>query len=80
MATDTKPTGSGKLVIGAEPWGEIFVDRVDKGPTPKELVVSAGHHVVEIVFSGVDPPRRQTMILDLANDETRDLHADFTKP
>ena len=40
----------------------------------------AGHHVVEVIFGGEDPPRSQKFPLDLGDGDTRDVLADFTKP
>ncbi|MEJ7600317.1 MAG: protein kinase [Kofleriaceae bacterium] len=71
-------TGTAKLKIGADPWGEIYVDGTARGRTPAELEVSAGRHVVEIVYRGEDPPRKKTFTVDLTTGETRPVQADFT--
>ncbi len=65
------------LKIGADPWGEIYVDGKARGRTPAELVVPAGHHTVEIVFPAETPPRKQTFAVDLAPGESKPLQADF---
>jgi serine/threonine protein kinase len=65
------------LKIGADPWGEIYVDGKPMGRTPRELVVSAGRHTVEIVFPAETPPRKQTFAVDLAAGEAKPLQADF---
>jgi serine/threonine-protein kinase len=71
------PKGSATLQVGADPWGEIYVDGKSMGRTPRELTVSPGHHNVEIVFPAENPPRKQTFAVDLANGETKALQADF---
>jgi serine/threonine-protein kinase len=67
----------GTLKIGADPWGEIFVDGKPSGNTPRELSVAEGHHTVEVVFPGVTPPRRQTFAVDVTGGETKTVQADF---
>ncbi|HTL38124.1 MAG TPA: PEGA domain-containing protein, partial [Kofleriaceae bacterium] len=69
--------GTGTLQVGADPWGEIYVDGKSMGRTPKELTVGAGHHTVEVVFAGETPPRKQTFAVDIANGETKPIQADF---
>jgi tRNA A-37 threonylcarbamoyl transferase component Bud32 len=76
-AGDVVPTGRATLEIGADPWGEIYIDGKPMGQTPKSLPVSAGRHTVEIVFPAVQPPRKQTFVVDLGAGETKPLHADF---
>jgi serine/threonine-protein kinase len=71
------PKGSATLQVGADPWGDIYVDGKSMGRTPRELTVSPGHHTVEIVFPAENPPRKQTYAVDLANGETKALQADF---
>jgi eukaryotic-like serine/threonine-protein kinase len=76
-----RPTGTATLKIGANPWGDVVIDGVRKGRTPIEpFSVPAGHHVVEVIFGGEDPPRTQRFPVDLANGDTKDVFADFTKP
>lgn len=73
------PRGSATLQVGADPWGDIYVDGKSMGRTPRELKVAPGHHTVEIVFPAENPPRKQTFAVDLANGETKPLQADFTR-
>jgi hypothetical protein len=76
-----RPAGSATLTIGANPWGNVLVDGKRIGRTPIEhLSVAAGHHVVEVIFGGEDPPRSQKFPLDVADGDTRDVLADFTHP
>lgn len=70
--------GTAVLKIGADPWGEIYVDGRLMGRTPRELVVPAGRHTVEVVFPAETPPRKQTFAVDLATGETKPLQADFS--
>jgi serine/threonine-protein kinase len=69
--------GTATLRLGADPWGEIAIDGVAQGTTPKQLTVPAGHHTVEITYPAVTPPRKQTFGVDLAPGETKQLLADF---
>jgi serine/threonine protein kinase len=69
--------GTAKLKIGADPWGEIYVDGTPRGRTPAVIEVPAGKHVVEIVYRGEDPPKKKSFTVDLAADEIRPLQADF---
>jgi serine/threonine protein kinase len=76
-AMDAAAKGTATLQVGADPWGEIYVDGKLMGRTPKELTVSAGRHTVEVVFAGETPPRKQTFAIDVANGETKPIQADF---
>ncbi|HWN67145.1 MAG TPA: protein kinase, partial [Haliangium sp.] len=40
----------GTLKVGANPWGEVYLDGVRLGRTPHAWQVPAGAHVVEVVF------------------------------
>ncbi|HWO21142.1 MAG TPA: PEGA domain-containing protein, partial [Kofleriaceae bacterium] len=75
-----RPTGEATLVIGANPWGDIYIDGTRKGRTPTTIVVPAGKHAIEVVFGGEDPPRTKRFAIDLRAGETQQLDADFTKP
>jgi hypothetical protein len=76
-AIDAGTRATATLTVGADPWGEIYVDGAPMGRTPRELVVPAGRHTVEIVFPAETPPRKQTFAVDLAAGETKPLQADF---
>ncbi len=53
-------TGVGKLKVGANPWGEVYVDGERLGRAPNAWSVPAGPHVVEVVFPiGEVKPRRR---------------------
>ena len=73
----TTARGTATLTIGADPWGEIYIDGKSAGRTPREIKVSAGRHTVEIVFPAETPPRKQTFAVELANGETKAVQADF---
>jgi hypothetical protein len=80
-ATPARATGTATLTIGANPWGNVLLDGKKIGRTPIErLSVPAGHHVIEVVFGGEDPPRTLRYPVDLRDGETKDVLADFTRP
>ena len=73
-----RPAGVATLKIGAQPWGEVFVDGVkQKNRAPGTFPVTAGKHVVEVVFPEADPPRKQRFTVDLAPDQTTELFAEL---
>jgi serine/threonine-protein kinase len=75
------PIGRGKLTIGADPWGEVYIDGVKQpGTTPMTVDISVGRRVIEIVFGGEDPPRRKRFDVEVKPDGNAPLHADFNKP
>lgn len=72
-------TGTAKLTIGANPWGDIAIDGTPRGRTPKVIDVPAGKHLVELTFSGDDPPVKKTFPIDVAPGQNLPIQADFTK-
>jgi serine/threonine-protein kinase len=77
----THPTGTATLTVGASPWGTVLLDGRKIGRTPIEhLSVPAGRHLIEVTFSGEDPPRTLKYPVELSDGEARDILADFTKP
>jgi hypothetical protein len=77
-SSDARPTtATATLMLGADPWGEIYIDGKPYGHTPKQIPVASGHHEVEIVFPAENPPRKQTFAIDLTTGETRSISADF---
>jgi serine/threonine-protein kinase len=70
-------TGTAKLTIGANPWGDIVIDGQPRGRTPKAIDVPAGKHTVEITFSGEDRPVKKTFPIDVAAGQTLPIHAEF---
>jgi hypothetical protein len=80
-AGSARSAGSATVSIGAIPWGNVTLDGKRIGRTPIErLSVTAGHHLIEVVFSGEDPPRSLKYPLDLTDGDSKDVLADFTKP
>jgi eukaryotic-like serine/threonine-protein kinase len=80
-AAPARPRGTATLTIGANPWGDVLLDGKKIGRTPIErLSVPAGHHVIDVIFGGDDPPRTSRHTVDLADGEAKDVLADFTKP
>jgi hypothetical protein len=73
------PRATAQIKVGANPWGEVFLDGKPAGRTPTTLTVSAGRHEIEVAFPPADPPRRETYRLDLGAGETRSVLADFTR-
>ncbi len=76
---DAAATGRGMLRIGAKPWAKIVLDGVATGKTaPTLLSVTAGKHVVKLIFSGEDPPLERTFTVTVKPGETVPIQADFT--
>ena len=73
------PVGTATLTIGANPWGDITIDGIKRGRTPKSIEVSAGKHVVELTFSGDDPPVKKSFPIDVTAGQALPIQADFTK-
>ena len=55
----------GWIRFNVRPWGQIYIDGENKGPTPpiKKIAVSPGRHVIE-VRNHASTPFRQTIVLD----------------
>ncbi len=73
------PTGTATLTIGANPWGDITIDGVKRGRTPKSIEVTAGKHLVEVTFSGDDPPVKKSYPIDVTPGQNLPIQAEFTK-
>ncbi len=75
---DTASAASATLVVGATPWGDVYIDGVKmRTQAPHEFSVSAGHHDVRVVFSADSPAPEKTFAVDLAPTETKSVEADF---
>ena len=72
-------TGTATLKIGADPWADIAIDGVARGRTPTEITVPAGHHVVELIYRGDDPPKKKAFPIDPAPNEVVPLQWTFDK-
>jgi hypothetical protein len=73
--------GTAVLKVGANPWGEVYLDGSKLGRAPGAWSVPAGRHLVEVRFpvAGKEQTRRFPVVL--APDETRSLGVvDFTTP
>ncbi len=69
--------GTARLIVGADPWGEVSLDGAPLGRAPGAWTVPAGPHDVEVVLP-VDPPQRQRFHVDLAAGGSAKLFAPFT--
>ncbi|HUQ04572.1 MAG TPA: serine/threonine-protein kinase [Kofleriaceae bacterium] len=79
-AATTRATG--KLKVGAVPWGEVYVDgKKLPGQAPKTWDVPAGPHTIEIVFPATeDEPeirKRFDVVVPAGGEET--VSADFSR-
>jgi tRNA A-37 threonylcarbamoyl transferase component Bud32 len=74
---DARPAASARLVVGADPWGEVYVDGHHLGRTPFDQEIPAGHHEIEVRFPAVDPPLSKTFQVDLAPGADQKLFAPF---
>ena len=77
VTIDAGIVGTATLKLGADPWGEIYIDGKPFGTTPRQLAVSAGRHTVEIVYTADTPPRKQTFSVELGAGEVKSLEAEF---
>jgi serine/threonine-protein kinase len=74
----TVVAGKAKLEVGADPWGDVVIDGIPQSKrAPSSYDVTAGHHNVDVIFKGVDPPLKKSFQVDLAADETKHIQADF---
>ena len=71
---------SATLVVGANPWGDVFLDGI-KLPrhAPADFSIPPGHHEVKVVFPAESPPLEKACAIDIAAGETKRCDADFTK-
>jgi hypothetical protein len=73
-----RPTGKATLKIGADPWGEVVIDGAKQTKnTPIDVEVGAGHHVIDVIYRGVDPPLTKHFQIDLADGESKTITATF---
>ncbi len=71
---------TGRLRVGANPWGEVFLDGKRLGRAPNEWTVAAGRHQVEVVFPGDDTELRRRFDVDVPAGGTDSVMANFTTP
>ena len=74
-----EPRDPAQIKVGANPWGEVYLDGKLAGRTPMTLTVPPGRHEIEVAFPVGETPRRETYRLDLGAGETRSVLADFTQ-
>ncbi|MCW5805142.1 MAG: PEGA domain-containing protein [Deltaproteobacteria bacterium] len=74
------PAGLGKLLFGAEPWADVYIDGIKRGITPIALDLTVGRHTIELVFGGEDPPRRKRFERDVRLGDNEPVHANFNQP
>jgi serine/threonine protein kinase len=72
-----RPHGDGVLVLASNPWCNVAVDGVDKGPTPLSLKLPAGRHSVALHNSEFGINRILTVTL--APNETMRKRLDFAR-
>ncbi|MBK9032748.1 MAG: PEGA domain-containing protein [Myxococcales bacterium] len=74
------PAAKGQLRVGADPWGEVFLDGRRLGRAPNQWDVPAGAHVVEVVFPGEAGEVRRRFEIDVPAGERASVFADFKAP
>jgi len=73
-----RPTGKATLKIGADPWGEVVIDGAKQSKnTPIDVEVGAGHHVIDVIYRGVDPPLTKHFQVDVSDGESKTVTANF---
>jgi len=75
---DPAPAPSGKIQVGASPWGEVYVDGNRIGRTPGTWSVAAGAHRIEVVFPGTEAAQRRTFDVTVTPGEITPVFAEFT--
>ncbi|MBK7198828.1 MAG: serine/threonine protein kinase [Myxococcales bacterium] len=70
----------GELRVGANPWGEVFVDGQRLGRAPNQWSLAAGHHTVVVVYPGDDGEVRRQFEVDVPAGDRAAVFADFTGP
>jgi hypothetical protein len=74
---DARPAATGTLKVGADPWGEVYVDGRRLGRAPGVWPVAAGRHVVEVVFPSEQGELRRRFPVDVAASAEARVFADF---
>ena len=76
------PTRSGRLTVGAVPWGEVYLDgRRLPGQAPRSWDVPAGRHQVDVVFPATEdePEVRRRFEIVVPADGEQSVSADFSR-
>ncbi|MBP8811777.1 MAG: PEGA domain-containing protein, partial [Kofleriaceae bacterium] len=66
--------------VGANPWGEVFLDGRRLGRAPNEWTVPAGAHAVDVVFPGDDGESRRRFSVEVPAGDRAVVFADFAAP
>jgi serine/threonine protein kinase len=72
------PAAAARLRVGAIPWGNVTVDGVARGRTPRDLELPAGAHTIDVEYPIGTPPQRETFKVTLQPGENRSVVADFS--
>jgi hypothetical protein len=72
------PATMGSLKVGADPWGEVYVDGKKLGNAPNQWPVKTGKHQVVVVFPGPDGEVKKPFTVTVKEGETSSVFADFT--
>ncbi len=77
---DAGRAATGVLRVGANPWGEVFLDGRRLGRAPNEWTVPAGAHAVDVVFPGDDGESRRRFSVEVPAGDRAVVFADFAAP
>ena len=81
-AASVSPRASGRLKVGAVPWGEVYLDGTKlPGQAPHTWEVPAGPHQVEVVFPATEdePEIRRRFTVDVPQGGEETVSADFSR-
>jgi hypothetical protein len=81
-AIDAGVRATGKLKVGAVPWGEVYLDgKKLPGQAPKTWDVPAGPHTIEIVFPATEdePEIRKRFDIVVPEGGEESVSADFSR-
>jgi hypothetical protein len=71
--------GTATLKVGANPWGDVYLDGTKLGRAPGEWSVPAGRHRVEVKFPVPGREQSEQFRVDLRAGDSRNLGVvDFT--
>lgn len=77
---DAAAAATGVLRVGADPWGEVFLDGKRLGRAPNQWTVAAGRHEVEVVFPGDESEQRRRFTVEVPAGGADSVLADFRTP
>jgi serine/threonine protein kinase len=67
----------GTIKVGADPWGEVYIDDRKVGNAPGTFDVPPGHHQVVVVYPSEDGEKKKTFPVDVKSGKTSSVFADF---